>query len=238
LEKYLKSVLWVLVVVVVSFWVGVIYANVFPGLNEKPLKMLIDTAVAIGTVGAVIVALRQMAMQQDEAQSRICLDEAKQSLEHAFNDFLAKSDKEGRPIGERRHWLTFARGILVAKSFADRITNRDMRQIWEQTEHYWRDRLFDVLEPTGESYPADYYGYMDDKDFMTNYVQGPGDRAPVAEQSAAFVYRWVRWPNSRPDPLDRTLKFTDSELENMGSFGPRGLGRYISKLRIFLKNKS
>jgi hypothetical protein len=51
--------LWVLVTVVVSFWVGVLFASIFPRFDVEPIKLLIDTAVAIGTVGAVVVALRQ-----------------------------------------------------------------------------------------------------------------------------------------------------------------------------------
>jgi hypothetical protein len=226
---YLRNAAWVLLTVVVSFWVGALFAAIFPGLNEKPLKLLIDTCVAVGTIGAVIVALQQMSMQREENQSRVCLEEGRRMLELAVKDFLQQRDPEGRPKGTRRHWLNFARGISIAQSFGNRITNADMRWTWEQTEHYWREKMYDVLNPTLESFPADYYGPMDDKEFYKNFGWGPGDREPVSERSAAFVYRWVKWPKGRPDPLDGTPNFSEDEKANMELFGPRGLGRYITK---------
>src|SRR5579859_5437776 len=116
-------VLAIVVASAVCFWGGVLIANIIPGLHPEPAKMVIDTAVAVGTIGAVIVALWQIAIQREETQSRICLDEARRALELAVEGFLSKTDKEGRPVGERRHWLTFARGILIAHFFGERITN-------------------------------------------------------------------------------------------------------------------
>jgi hypothetical protein len=52
-----RNALWVLVTVAVSFWVGVIFARIFPHWDTEFVKLLIDTATAVGTVGAVIVAL-------------------------------------------------------------------------------------------------------------------------------------------------------------------------------------
>jgi hypothetical protein len=230
---YLRNSAWVLLTIVVSFWVGALCANIFPGFDEKPLKLLVDTLVAIGTIGAVMVALWQMSVQRDENQSRINLTEARRTLESAVNDFLSKKDQLLRPIGDRRHWLTFARGVSMARSFGTQITNPTMRRTWEETEHYWRERVYDVLSPVFESYPADYYGYMDEADFHKNLAFSPGDREPVAEKSAAFVYRWVKWPDDRPDPLNETPKFSDEELERMEGFGPRGCAAYFKKLRTW-----
>jgi hypothetical protein len=53
-------VLAVLLMGIVAFWVGVLVANIFPGLLMEPLELLIDTAAAIGTIGAVVVALWQL----------------------------------------------------------------------------------------------------------------------------------------------------------------------------------
>lgn len=242
MSVYLRNAAWVLVTVVVSFWIGVLFANAFPRLSVEPLHLLIDTLVAAGTIGAVVVALWQLRLQKKMDQSRTNLSEAKRAIDQAVNGFLSQQDSEGRPLNRRRHWLTFARGILVAQSFGERIKDDDLRRTWEETEHYWRDRTYDVLYPTDsippESFPSDYYGHMDEKDFSKNFMQSPGDRVPISEASLAFIYRWAQWPEGRPDPLDRYTKFTDKEVEKMASFGPRGLGSYIQKCRDYWKKKA
>jgi hypothetical protein len=241
LISYLRNALWVIFTITVSFWIGVLWVNIFPGLHTEPLKMLIDTAVAVGTIGAVVVALWQLNSQRIENQSRTNLTEAKRALDQAVNDFLARQDSDGRPLNRRRHWLTFARGILIAQSFGERIKDYDLRKTWAETEHYWRDRTYDALYPNEsippDSFPSEYYGYMDDKEFIKNFAQSPGDRVPISEASLTFIYRWAKWPEGRADPLDRHTKFTDDELESMEMFGPRGLGRYIKKCRDYFKSQ-
>jgi hypothetical protein len=238
---YLRNALWVVLTITASFWVGVLFSRIFPGLDEKPLKSLIDTAIAIGTVGAVVVALWQLNLRDAERQSRTNLDEAKRALEQSVNDFLSKRDADGRPSNGRRHWLAFARGILIAQTFGKRIIKPDHQKTWEETEHYWRDRTYDALYPhesiPADSFPAGYYGYMDDANFIKNFAQSPGDKAPISEASLAFIYRWAKWPEGRPDPLDRFTKFTDDELANMEMFGPRGLGQFIQKCHDYFNKQ-
>ena len=62
---------------------------------------------------------------------------------------------------------------------------------------------------------------MSDAEFIKNFAQSPGDRAPISKPSLITVYDWVRWPEGRADPLDRQLKFTDDQLERAELFGPR-----------------
>jgi hypothetical protein len=63
----------VLVTGSVAFWCGVLFANIFPGFKEEPAKLLIDTAVAVGTIGAVVVALT-VGRQQVNAALRAVRD--------------------------------------------------------------------------------------------------------------------------------------------------------------------
>ena len=86
--------LTVLLCVPVSFWVGVLFANIFPGLNERAVHFLIDTAVAIGTIGAVVVALTV-----GKQQARAAMQAVREA--HSLD---AKGRKEGIvSVGEAAH---------------------------------------------------------------------------------------------------------------------------------------
>jgi hypothetical protein len=194
-------------------------------------KVLSDWLTAIGTCGAVIVALWQVRGARNESTSQRYFERAESMLRTVVNDFILKADTEGRPHNDRRHWLNFARGIEAARSLAAGIKTSELKIIWTETEHYWRERVYGVLQPQWESYPAEYYGYTKPAEIIKNFAQGKDERQPLSEASLVLVYRWVAWPKDRPDSLDRKSKFTDDEIELMRTFGPRGLGEYITILR-------
>ena len=128
--RYPDAYLWVIFTVIASFWLGVIFANIFPGLDEKPIRIFTDTAIAIGTIGAVIVALWQSAAGRRESQSRAYRDAAVQHLAIAVADFLGRSNlANGRPRNTRRHWLNFARAIHVSRQLASHIELTEQREI-------------------------------------------------------------------------------------------------------------
>jgi hypothetical protein len=216
-------ILAVLISIVVSFWVGVLFANIFPGLNERPIKLLLDSAVAAGTIGAVMVALWQSGQGRRDSSSRAYRDAAVQHLEMAVTDFLANPLENGRPRNTRRHWLNFARAIQVSRRLASHIELSEQHDIWIEQEHMLRERVYDVLQPTGDSYPMGYYR-------RTPAPVGADD-LPLAEQSLVAVYGWVTWPSDRADPLDRRTRFTEEQRDLMRSFGPRGLAEFIDILR-------
>lgn len=219
----MKSALWVLITVVVSFWVGALVANILPGMHIEYAKLLIDTAIAIGTIGAVIVALRQGAEGQRETRSIAYRDAAVQHLEKAVASFLSNPLANGRPLNTRRHWLNFARAIQVSRHLASKIELIEQREIWIQQEHMLRERVYDVLQPLGESYPADYY--------RQTPVAAHMDGLAIAEQSLVAIYGWVTWPSDLPDPLDRKTRFSEEQRDLMRSFGPRGVAQFVDILR-------
>jgi hypothetical protein len=197
-----------------------------------------DWTIAIGTVAAalatssaVIVALWQSRGQQRVTGSQIYFEEAKKALEAAVSDFAQRKDSNGRPINDRQHWLNFARAIGTTQKLSSEIQTIELREVWAETEHYWRSRVYDLLTPLWESFPANYYGYVDPSELHKNIAQAPGEWSPLAEASLVVVYRWIVWPQDRPDTLDRTMRFSDEEIGKMESFGPRGLGEYITILR-------
>jgi len=160
------------------------------------------------------------------------------TLQTAVKDFSSTTDAHGRPLNDRRHWLNFARGVGTAQAIAAKIQLAEFRELWKRTEHYWRERTFDLLRPTWDSFPAEYYGYVAEAEQHKNIAQSPDERAPLSEASLVFVYHWVNWPKDHPDVLDRGMKFTDEEVSKMETFGPRGLAEYIKILRNLRKPKS
>lgn len=181
----------------------------------------------------------QRAEERRTETSKIYFEQADRTLSLAMSTFTSKLDGDGRPINDRRHWLTFARGLKNAQLMAERIETEPLREAWRLSEQRARDTLYDLLKPTWDSYPGEYYGYVSDDDKHKNLVQTPGvDREPLAEQSLVMVYRWVQWPDDVADVVDRTLRFSDQEIEKMGIFGPRGLAHYIQVRREVTKMKA
>lgn len=194
---------------------------------------LIDLLVAIGTLGAVAVALWESLSQRADAASRVYFEEARRSLEIAIDTFLSKTDDAGRPLNDRLHWLNFARGLNTALALGRKIRSRELSEIWSETAHQYRSKLYDVLKPVGDSIPAGYYGYIDNELMHKNIVQNLDDWMPLSEASLVTVYRWLKWPKERADPIDRDLEFAPEEIERMTLFGPKGLGEYLTKMRAF-----
>ncbi|MDB6103844.1 MAG: hypothetical protein JWO52_3843 [Gammaproteobacteria bacterium] len=194
---------------------------------EFPSKDLSAWLTALGTCGAVFVALWQLRGAREEAASQRYFERAELMLRTVVSDFISRTDVEGRPVNDRRHWLNFARGLNTAASLAAGIRTPELKRIWIETEHYWRERVYDVLQPQLESFPADYYGYTKPDEIVKNFAQGKGERAPLSEPSLVFVYRWIKWPKDRSDNLDRQSKFSDDEVDEMELFGPRGLAKFI-----------
>jgi hypothetical protein len=191
---------------------------------------LANWLVAIGTIGAVLVALFQGRGQHVEAASRIYFEQALNTLRTAVQDFANTTDGAGRPRNDRRHWINFARGVGTARALAEKIKTPELRELWTKSEHYWRERTYDQLNPLWVSFPAEYYGYVGAEQ-IKNFATSPGERAALSESSLAFVYRWIRWPEDLPDVLDKAAKFTEDELVKMELFGPRGLAEHIRNLR-------
>jgi hypothetical protein len=169
--------------------------------------------------------------EKKTTRSTVYFQQAEATLRTAVNDFLNTTDEAGRPKNSRRHWLNFARGVSTAQKLGERIEDESLKEIWTRTEHYWRERVYDVLDPTFESYPAEYYGYTKPDEQIKNFSALAGERMALSEPSLVFVYRWIVWPPNLADDLDRSSKFDELEIEKMHALGPRGLANFIRILR-------
>jgi hypothetical protein len=197
---------------------------------------LVDWLVAIGTIGAVVVALFANRTERLARGSRVYFDEAARLIQSAFKDFTDKRDSEGRPLSERVHWLNFARGVATAKSLAEGITTDELREVWREVEQYWRIKTYDELAVTGDSFPEGYYGYVG-ADRSKNFVTPAGEKMALSDKSLRYIYRWVKWPKDRLDPVTDETPFTDDELESMDFVGPRGLAAYVRNNDQFRKDQ-
>jgi hypothetical protein len=198
-----------LVVCVVSFWVGVLVAGIFPGWHLEPAKLIIDTAVAVGTVSAVIVALQQGSQARVETRSRAFREAALQHLDMSRENLLSKGLP---PHNTRRHWLNFARAMRESQRLASLIETDEQKTIWRVQENLRRD----------DSYLESFYRVP---------AHASQDGLGLAEQSLVVIYTWVKWPDDMPDPIDRKTRFTEEERGDMRTMGPRGLAEYIDRLR-------
>jgi hypothetical protein len=207
-----------------ALFVGIVIGGNVP---ELKVGLLVEFAVACGTIGAVVVALWQTHGQRRETTSRVYYEKAESTLRVAVEDFGRNSLNSGAPLNDRRHWLNFARALKSAQELAAKMQIRELKEIWSQTENYWRGRVYDMLNPLWASLPADYYGYTLEAERHKNIAQAPGERAPLSEPSLVAVYRWIEWPKELPDNLDRNTRFSDEEIDKMESFGPRGLAEFL-----------
>lgn len=241
--KYIATALVAALVVIGAFVIVVGSRSGF-AFSQNPEDWARFGEYAGGTLGATYALLafvgvmltikddrKKAARERELAESTVYFQQAESALRQAVDDFLGTADENGRPRNSRRHWLNFARGVLNAQQLAAKIAVPALQEVWRRTEHYWRERVYDVLDPLWESFPAKYYGYEKPEEKIKNFATSPKERQALSEASLVFVYRWIEWPENQPDSLDRKMKFTEEEIAKRETFGPRGLAKYIRILR-------
>lgn len=157
------------------------------------------------------------------------MEAATDLLEKAYEK-LAPTDGSTQPSGRRLSWLSAARLIVTAEKLAEAITEPSHQLIYRETKEYWRTRLYELIWPSIEGLPSSFYA--ESPEHMIAYSGHV--REPLSEKSLVFLYRFIRWPNNTSDPLGNELTFTEEEIEQMRTFGPRGLGNLfaeVSRLR-------
>jgi len=174
-------------------------------------------------VGAgVLVALLSLGLTMRRNRSEDYLESAGDLLEKAY-ETLADLDEEGRPKNSRRNWLTAARLIRISERIGNQITDESHKTIYRERTQYWRGRIHDLIFPSVEGYPKEYYA--EKPEHMYAWIDK--ERAPLSERSLGVLYRFIKWPEGIPDPIADEKHFSDEEIEKMRLFGPRGLGELL-----------
>lgn len=173
----------------------------------------------------VLIALLTLLFNRQRTQSEDYLKHAQDLLEKAYSR-LAVLDEKGRPQNKRLNWLTAARLIKTAQAVADKIEEQSHRDIWKEQLNYWRGRFYDLIFPSVECFPPDYYAEKPEHMF----THGSDERDPLSPTSLAVLYRFVRWPEGQDDPILGEPEFTEEEIKRMLHFGPQGLGKLLKEM--------
>jgi hypothetical protein len=185
---------------------------------------LLDLGPLVITAG-VLVAVLTFALTQRRDRSEDFLEAAIKLLEQAYDVLSAHG--ESQPPNDRRIWLSAARLLRTSEAIGEKVTENSHRLIYDATREYWRSRFYDLINPSREGFPSTYYA--DVPEHMLGYVGNV--RAPLSEKSLTVLYRFIRWPEGRPDPIGEEAPFTSNEIEKMRAFGPRGLGEVLARVR-------
>lgn len=178
-------------------------------------------------VGAgVLVAIITLGFNVRRQSSEDYLESATELLEKAY-DLLARTDESGRPKNSRIQWLGAARLLRSAENIGKRISVSSHKAIYREQREYWRARFSDLINPTVEGFPEEYFAESPG----TMIAWSDDNRDPLAESSLTVLYRFVRWPKGFADAIKCDPKFTDDEISKMELFGPRGLGKLMRKVR-------
>ncbi len=174
----------------------------------------------------VLTALVAFLFNLRRARSEDLLKAATDLLEKAY-EMLAPKDESSLPTNRRLAWLSSARLVITAETLGKNITEPSHELIYREKKEYWRTRLYELICPSIEGLPSSFYAELPE-----HMIAHSGDvREPLSEKSLAFLYRFVRWPEGKADPLGDEPKFTDEEIDRMCSFGPRRLGNLIAEAR-------
>lgn len=190
-----------------------------------PIASILDLGPFIISIG-VLVALLTFLFTLRRGRSDDLLKAATDLLEKAYQT-LSPAAEAAQPPNDRRAWLSAARLISTAEKIGERITEASHRLIYREKREYWRARLYDLLFPSTEGLPSTFYAEQPE------HMIGHSDdvRAPLSEKSIAVLYRFVRWPEGLADPIGDEPDFTAEEIERMRTFGPRGLGNLLARVR-------
>lgn len=184
-------------------------------------------------VGAgVLVALLSLGLTMRRNRSEDYLKSAGDLLEKA-HEILAVLDEKGRPKNSRRNWLTAARLIRISERIENQITDESHKTIYRERKEYWRGRIHDLIFPSVEGFPKEYYAEKPEHLFAWN----SDERAPLSERSLGVLYRFVKWPEGIADPIADEKRFNEEEIEKMRTFGPRGLGELLAAAEELRKKR-
>ena len=221
----MNVLVWLAAIFLLSDLAVLGYIEVCRVLNSAQTSSVADVAPLIVGAG-VLVALITLALNIRRQQSEDYLKNASGLLEKAHT-VLSQVDEKNRPKNIRINWLAAARFIRASDSISKRITEPSHKAIFREHREYWRARFHDLINPSVEGFPEDYFA-TSPKTFTTWHDD---DRDPLSETSLAVLYRFVRWPRDFEDPIKNEPEFTSEEIEKMEMFGPKSLGSLMKKVR-------
>lgn len=211
---------------------GLIAGALVSRLYRTPDALSILDLGPLLVAAGVLTALVAFLVNLRRARSEDVLEAATDLLEKAYEK-LAPNDDSTQPSNSRLAWLSAARLIVTAERLGKDVTEPSHQLIYREKKEYWRTRLHVLIFPSIEGLPSSFYA--ESPEHMIAYSGCVRD--PLSERSLAFLYRFIRWPEGLPDPLEDEPSFTDEEIDRMQSFGPRGLGSLLAEVRRLRQSK-
>jgi hypothetical protein len=198
--------------------------GVLPGVFQRIVAVPLSAFSSLGVLAGALIALIVWVWNIRRQYSDDLLKESQSFFEKSF-ETLNHLDDQGHPENDRMRWLTSARLLRVAERIGSNIELRSHKFLYEEIRDYWRTKFRDLVQPRGDGFPEDYFA--EEPEHLLSYSDR--DREPLALSSLRVIYRFVRWPEGRSDPLDNEPRFSEEEIHQMSTFGPRGLGNLLRR---------
>jgi hypothetical protein len=165
-----------------------------PGGNDVSIASLIISLVSLAVAGiSLFVTWRKNLKDRQYANDKELLEHLKQSLKLAYESLVMEN---GHPVNDRLRWLTAARHIARYRKLSDALGTPLFKNICEEQEEYWRNRMYVLLSKIESS---GFYEAIN-TDQMIHEIIEP--------RSAAIVHSFSVWKEGRVDPLD-DMSFED-----------------------------
>lgn len=214
--KHVMGFLWVACAFGMAFWLN--YSTQTLG---EILIISIPSLIAAASLSWIFISheAQQVWRKQEElkAISESYSKNAILSIERAYNVITENGERDG-PVKDRLEWLTCSRWLAVAQRLAAKIEVQSIREIYEDEQEYWRTQFFDFFKP------YDLHGFASNIDNFQESKLGAGDA--LEPRSVTILYKFIDWPEGRPDPIEEQPEYTEEEVANLG-ISKRGVRKYF-----------
>ena len=222
---------FLVILIPVSIWLFTFYDSplsqsgedwaYFGGYMGGVITPIIAFCSFIGLLTMIYYQWKQIHKESKWKNNEIYCAHAVNFMKRAF-EVISNNGKATIPIKSRQDWLTCARFLLTAKNFSRKIDENSIKEKFWDEEEYWRMRFYNLFKPT------DLNAFSTDSQYFSNPSETTDDC--IDKRSIAVIYRFIDWPEDRPDPIDNVEKFTEQEIKKM-HFGMYGIKEYIKKNR-------
>lgn len=189
---------------------------------DSLIEYLCKNAATIATLASAafagasaIIAASAIYFSHRTNKSQLILNQAMQSLEHAYNTLTADGKHLTPPLPDRLGWLTAARHLTRYESLKISISDATHKIICDEQEEFWRHKFYLCLQSPDLQQPS-------------YYSKKPPLDAGIEPTSALVIHAFAKWPDNRSDPLDSVNIGDLMSIKNalQGNYG----------LQIHLKN--
>ena len=203
-------------------------------------RMLGGTA----TSAVVFFGLAQWLIAQMEQRSRHCLEAAMEGVKCAYN--MISGDEPSRNIA----WVNGARLILRSQILASRVSEQDHKETWRLFKEEWRIRFLKFIDANVEYYfgigkmESGDHTTLDEEKIQKLATQSVKKKSLNIEtihsdltgstritlRSLKVIFDFVKEYNLEDDPLSKSPKIEEHDLEDVLGRDHYGLSAYLDTM--------